>query len=163
MQSFFEIRNIVFEELSDIARDRLKFIKNSAFSLDKVTIKNISYTVLVTYYFWEDEIRIFLNSIHQMKSSDYNSKGTAEMVGRDLMTSLGMTREQIGRVFVMLCMMVFTHRKKEEKWEKDVLSLKKHFARWCGQDEDKFSGSWDLGHLLQLVYGDTYKKKIYES
>jgi hypothetical protein len=58
----------------------------------------------------------------------------------------------------MLCMMVFTHRKNKEKWEEDVLSLKKHFARWCGQDEDKFSGSWDLGHLLQLVYGDMYKK-----
>jgi hypothetical protein len=38
MQSFFEIRNIVFEELSDLARNRLKSIQNASFSLDKVTV-----------------------------------------------------------------------------------------------------------------------------
>jgi hypothetical protein len=44
------------------------------------------------------------------------------------------------------------------------LSLKKHFARWCGQEEDKFIGSWDLGQLLQLIYGDTFKKtRIYKN
>jgi hypothetical protein len=71
MQSFFEIINIVSEELSDIARSRLKLIKNASFSLNKITIKSIPYTVHVTYYFWEGEIHIFLNSIHQMKSSKY--------------------------------------------------------------------------------------------
>jgi hypothetical protein len=117
MQSFFEIRNIVFEELSDIARSRLKLIKNASFSLNKITIKSIPYTVLVTYYFWEGEIHIFLNSIHQMKSSKYSAESTREMVGRDLMTSLGMTRDQIGTVLCMQCMIVFMPHKKRGKWE----------------------------------------------
>jgi hypothetical protein len=54
----------------------------------------------VTYYFWEGEIRIILNSIHQMKSTEYSGESTAKMVDRDFLISLGMTREQIGRVFV---------------------------------------------------------------
>ena len=36
--------------------------------------------------------------------------------------------------------------------------VKRKFAEWCGLDDQQFSGSWDLGHLLQLVYGDTLKK-----
>jgi hypothetical protein len=160
MQSFFEIRNIVFEELSDIARNRLRLIKNASFSLDKVTIKSIPYTVLVTYYFWEGEIHIFLNSIHQMKSTEYSGESTAEMIGRDLMTSLGMSREQIGRVFVHAVYDGVYATKEERKMGGGCLSLKNHFAKWCGQDDDVFSGSWDLGHLLQLVYGDTYKKNV---
>lgn len=158
MQSFFEIRNIVYEELSEIARNRLKCLKNASFSLDKVTIKSIPYTVLVTYYFWEGEIHIFLNSIHQMKSSEYSAESTAEMIGRDMMTSLGMTREEIRTVFVHAVYDGVYATKEERTKGGGSLSLKTHFAKWCGQDEGKFSGSWDLGHLLQLVYGDTYKE-----
>lgn len=158
MQSFFEIRNIVYEELSDIARNRLKCIKNASFSLDKVTVKGIPYTVLVTYYFWKGEIHIFLNSIHQMKSTEYSAESTADMVGRDLMTSLGLTREEVGTIFVHAVYDGVYATKEERTKGGGGLSLKNHFAKWCGQDEGKFSGSWDLGHLLQLVYGDAYKE-----
>lgn len=33
----------------------------------------------------------------------------------------------------------------------------KHFAAWCGQEKENFTGSWDLGHQLQIVFGKVMK------
>ena len=32
-----------------------------------------------------------------------------------------------------------------------------HFADWCGTARESFTGHWDVGHRLQLVYGDVLK------
>ena len=34
----------------------------------------------------------------------------------------------------------------------------KHFAAWCGQEVENFSGNWDLGHQLQIAYGNVMKE-----
>ena len=75
------------------------------------------------------------------------------------MSSLGMTRAQVGRVFVYAVYDGVFSTKEERKRGKGggSLSLKKHFASWCGYEE-QFSGSWDMGHVLQLVYGDVLKE-----
>lgn len=36
------------------------------------------------------------------------------------------------------------------------LSLTRHMADWCDVDEYHFTRSWDMGHLLQLVYGNVF-------
>ena len=36
----------------------------------------------------------------------------------------------------------------------------KKFAAWCGQEEGNFSGSWDLGHQLQIAYGKVMKENM---
>ena len=38
------------------------------------------------------------------------------------------------------------------------LSLMHHFANWCELPKHLFSGHWDVGHKLQLIYGTTLKK-----
>ena len=38
------------------------------------------------------------------------------------------------------------------------MSLNRHVADWCGTDNYHFTGNWDMGHLLQLVYGDVFLK-----
>ena len=43
------------------------------------------------------------------------------------------------------------------------LSLTDHFSKWLNLENNEFSGSWDLGHLLQLVYGDGFKKNSHVS
>lgn len=88
-ETFFEIREIIFEELTDVLKAQFRTVKNASFSLDKVTVRNIPYTVLVTYFFDGGRLRAVLNSIHQMKSSEYDAESTAEMIGKDLMVSLG--------------------------------------------------------------------------
>ena len=79
----------MFEELSDIIKGYFKTVKNASFSLDKVTVRNVPYTVLVTYFFYGGKLRCILNSIQHMKSYEYDAKSTAEMIGNDLMVSLG--------------------------------------------------------------------------
>ena len=32
-----------------------------------------------------------------------------------------------------------------------------HFADWCGVPREHFTGHWDVGHRLQLVYTDVLK------
>lgn len=88
-ETFFELREIIFEQLTDTIKEHFKTVKNASFSLDKVTVRNISYTVLVTYFFHDGKLRAVLNSIHQMKSDEYDADSTAKMIGKDLMVTLG--------------------------------------------------------------------------
>ena len=55
-QTFFELRDIVFEKMHEKVQKHLKIVKYAAFSLDKVTVGHIPYTVLVTYYFYMGKI-----------------------------------------------------------------------------------------------------------
>ena len=97
-QVFYEIRNLAYEELGEISKKCLHF-KNAAFSLDKVTIKSIPYTVLVTYYFHFGEIKVFLNMVHPMTSTEYTGEETAEMVGKILMATMGYTKREVASTY----------------------------------------------------------------
>ena len=33
-----------------------------------------------------------------------------------------------------------------------------NFAKWCGKQRDSYSGHWDVGHRLELVYKDALNK-----
>ena len=33
-----------------------------------------------------------------------------------------------------------------------------HFTEWCGLPKESFTGHWDMGHKLQLVFADVLKK-----
>ena len=67
--------------------------------LDKVTILKVPYTVLVSYFFQRGRIHAWMNALHVMKSDEYVGQSSAQMVGLDLMASLGLTGEQIGQIF----------------------------------------------------------------
>ena len=51
IQNFFEIREIVYDRLLSTVSEKLKTVKSASFSLDKVMVRLIPYTVLVTYFF----------------------------------------------------------------------------------------------------------------
>ena len=57
------------------------------------------YTVLVTLFFHEGRIRAVLNSLHVMKSNEYDGANTANMIAIDLMDSLGITQREMGERF----------------------------------------------------------------
>lgn len=158
IQQFHTIRDIAYDRMVSIAQEKMSGIKNASFSLDKVTVKNIPYTVIITYYFWNGKIHVFLNSIHRMSSSEYSGESTARMVGEDLMHSLRLTRQQVGSLFTHCVYDGVYATKGERKHGGGSLSLRDHFARWCGLEPENFSGAWDLGHLLQLVYSDALKE-----
>ena len=152
---FFELRDIVFEKLGNLIKEKFKKIKNASFSLDKVTVSGVPYTVLVTYFFWEGKIHAVLNSLHVMKSFEYSGVNTARMIGMDLMSTLGLSRQQIGEVFNHAVYDGVYAPSSERVRGGGSLSLMHHFAEWCGLSEDDFTGHWDMGHLMQLVYGES--------
>ena len=70
------------------------------------------------------------------------------------MASLGITRDQVGKVFHHSVYDGVYASPEERVKGGGCLSLNKHFADWCDIPSDSFSGNWDMGHKLQLVYGD---------
>jgi hypothetical protein len=158
LNSFFELRNMVYSEIMSIAKERFSNLKNISFSLDKVTVSSIPYTVLVTYYFYLGKIYIYLNSIHPMKSNEYDGVRTAEFVANDLIKSLGYTKEHLAEVVSHVAYDGVYATSEERSHGGGCLSLAKNFAEHIGLDPNlDFGGSWDLGHLLQLAIGDAFK------
>ena len=131
-----------------------KSVTSASLTLDKVTVSRIAYTVLVSFFFHEGEIAAVLNDLRVMKSTEYDGANTASMVGLDLVASLGIKREQIGEIFHHTIYDGVYANAEERVRGGGCLSLNKHFAEWCGLPQDSFTGNWDMGHKLQLVYGD---------
>ena len=103
IQNFFEIREIVYDRLLSTVSEKLKAVKSASFSLDKVTVRMIPYTVLVTYFFYGGKLNIYLNAVHLMKSNQYSGEATAKFVGEELMRTLGLTRNEVANKFVHSC------------------------------------------------------------
>ena len=93
-----------------------------------------------------------------MTTSDYDAEGCAAMVGKDLMLTLGMSREEVGRVFCHAIYDGVYCTKEETVKGGGSLSLINHFSEWCGLNNHDVTGYWDAGHRLQLVFGDAIKQ-----
>lgn len=149
-------RDEVLEKFSKCVKVEFSSIKSASFTLDKVTVQRKPYTVLITYFFKEGAIKVFLNHLHVMNSSEYDGVNTANMVGKELMRSLGITRARVGQVFHHSVYDGVYSSPDERAHGGGCLSMNAHFAEWCGTDESEMSGNWDMGHKLQLVYGDVF-------
>ena len=59
-----------------------------------MTVQSRSFTVLLTYFFYEGKIYCLLNSLLKMGEDNYNSAGTARMIVSEMSKALGITRTQ---------------------------------------------------------------------
>ena len=115
----------------------------------------------MSYFFWEGKINVLLNSVHKMKEEEYDSEGSAAMVGEVLMASLGLTKEEVADKFRHGTYDGVYASKDERVAGGGSLNLMDHFADWCDRPRSFFTGHWDVGHRLQLVYGDVLKNDKY--
>ena len=95
--AFYQIRDVVFEVVTEDVKKWFAVggrgnINEISVTLDKVTVQRVSYTVLLTYYFFQGKIYIFLNCLMVMDEDEYDSPGTASAVVRNLIETLGVTR-----------------------------------------------------------------------
>lgn len=143
-------------------RDHHKSVSSAAFTLDKVMVLKVLYTVLVSYFFQRGRIHALTNALHVMKLDEYVGKSSAQMVGLDLMASLGLSRKQIGKIFHHGVYDGVYSTAEERAHGGGCLSLLNHFAEWCNTSRENITGLWDMGHKLQLVFGYvmTTNKKI---
>ena len=71
---FFQIRDDAFEIVSgDIHRFVKENVTELAVTLDKVTVSHISYTVILTFCFYNGHIYCYLNKLATISSDSYNA------------------------------------------------------------------------------------------
>ena len=59
---FFRLRNVIFDTLAEKTKNFFsQKVEDIAVTLDKVTVKRTSYTVIMTYFFYEGKIHVILN------------------------------------------------------------------------------------------------------
>lgn len=89
-----------------------------------------------------------------MNVDEYDTKGTAEMVGKVIMETLGLSREEIKS-----CIHHFSYdgvyATNEERQTGGGLKLRDQFAVWLGLEKGAITGNHDLAHNLQLAFGET--------
>ena len=95
--SFFQTRDVVFEVVSEktkawFATGGKGGVEEIAVTLDKVTIQRVSYTALLTYFFYNGVIYVILNKLYTMRADEYDSEGTAKAAVGTLCETLGITR-----------------------------------------------------------------------
>ena len=86
-----------------------------------------------------------------MRSTKYDSENTDNKVGLDLMVSLSLSREQVGKVFHHShCDSVYASPEDQVKSGGGLL-LNRYFTAWCDVPDGSFSGNWDRGHHEIMV------------
>ena len=95
--AFFQIRDVVFEVVGEktkswFAPEGEGKVEEIAVTLDKVTIQRVSYTALLTYFFYNGVIYVILNKLYTMRVDEYDSEGTARAAVQHLTETLGITR-----------------------------------------------------------------------
>ena len=154
---FFGIRTSAFEIVTQKVKDMFKSIKCLTVTLDKVTVNRTSYTVIMTYFFWNGTIHIILNKLVKLSTSEYDGPGTANMVINCVTETLGLTKTQLANRLVHFCYDGVYASDEQRVCGGGSLSLSKHVCQQLGLRENSISGDWDASHNMQLVFSDVMK------
>lgn len=92
-----------------------------------------------------------------MNPEEYSGAGAAEMLGKVLMTSLGLSKEDVAEKFCHGTYDGVYATTQERVRGGGSLNLIHHFAEWCNKPKTALTGHWDVGHQLQLVFADALK------
>ena len=154
---FFALRNIAFDKATQKVKALFQQINFFGLSLDKVTTNRNSYTVLVTYFFWDGIIYVVLNALIKMTSSDYDSSGTADMILKCLQDTLGLSLTEIGAKLVHVSFDAVYADQDQRIRGGGSLSLAATVSQKLGLEEKAITGNIDGAHNLQSTWGDVIK------
>ena len=156
-QNYFELRTIFHEKLRLKVHKMMKSVKFFSVSLDKVTVDGTGYTVVVTYYFWHGELRVFMNELLVMSSDMFDGRGVAKMLCQCLMKTLGLTLQELREKLEHLSFDGVYADTADRVRGGGSLNLSEHVEQYLGFGQGAgniVSNNWDLGHRLQLTLGD---------
>ena len=138
---FFKLRNVVFDILSEKTIDFFNDIKYISVSLDKVTVKRTSFTVITTYYFHEGKLHVVLNKLEIMKKKEeFSAEGTAQMVVNTLKETLGFSNTKLAFVLKHFVYDDVYATTEEKIHGGGSLNLTKHIASILGLNESQITG-----------------------
>ena len=156
-QTYFELRTVFHNKLNQKIKEIMKAVKFISVSLDKVTVGGVAYTVIVTYYFWHGELKVFLNELFIMTSDMGDGEGTAKMLCQSLMKTLGLSLEELGEKLEHLAFDGVYADTADRVRGGGSLNLTDHVSNFIGYGVGAgkmISDSWDMGHRIQLTMGD---------
>ena len=161
--AFFMIRDVVFDIVSEKVKNMFRArgereVEAVAVTLDKVTVQRVSYTVLLTYFFWQGVIHIVLNKLMVMKEDEYDSEGTASAVVASLTESMGISRIRLRDILVHFAYDGVYATTEQRVGGGGSLNLTKFVALELGVEEGDITGTWDVAHQLQLIWHKALKK-----
>ena len=161
--AFYDIRDVVFDSVSEKIQEWFRKrgegeVREISVTLDKVTVQRTSYTVLLTYFFWEGKIHVLLNSLMVMKPGEYDSEGTARAVVKELMATLGISRAQLAIILLHFAYDGVYATKEERVGGGGSLNLVKFVAAELGLQAGEISGTWDIAHQLQIIWKNGLKQ-----
>ena len=156
---FFSLRSLIFEKVTQRIKTLFEKVESFSVTLDKVTVNRVSFTVIVTYFFWEGSIHVLLNKLVKISTTEYDGPGTASMVISCLTETLGLTRTQLASKLVHFCYDGVYATEEQRVRGGGSLSLIRHVAEQLDMDDGDISGVWDASHNMQLVFSDVMKDK----
>ena len=157
---YWIVKDLVFDSLSDPLVECMADSTVLAVTLDKVTVGSVSYTVILTYFWYKGAIHCVLNKIHVMTSDEFDGEGTAEFLVSTLMETLRISRSTLANKLRHLVYVGVYEDPQFRTRGGGGLNLPDHVCRLPGVEPGTITGHWDLGHKLQLVYGDVFPKDV---
>ena len=149
--AYYDLRDLAFECVSEKMQVFFKGVDDLAVSLHKVTVYHTSYTVIVTYFFWEGKLHVVLNQLTILKEEDYDTMGTAEMVINALRLTLGCTRTELADKLRHFIYDDVYASPEERASGGGCLSLIDTVTEALGLKKGDISGVWDMSHNLQVA------------
>ena len=146
-RTFFDLREVVYEEVDRRVKKLFRDVKYITVTLDKVTVGHVYYMVILTYFFHEGQIFICLNRLEKLQEDNYDGPGTAAMLVKVLRDTLGWSRPQLAdRLIHMTYDGVFAETSERVRGG-GSLSLRTHVCAELGLEAGSISGDWDAANL----------------
>lgn len=157
---YFKIRELAHKNMTTKIQNMFQSVKSCSVTLDKVTTTH-SYQVILTFFFWEGKIHIYLNKVDKLTTKDYDGPGTAKRVAQVLRETLGASNDTLAQKVKHFTYDGVYCTQEERAYGGGSLSLINYFAEEIGLQRGDVTGQHDLGHNLQLSYGDVFKKNVH--
>ena len=123
-----------------------------------MTVGHVSYMVILTYFFHDGQIFIYLNRLEKLQEADYDGPGTAAMLVKVLRDTTGWSRPQLADRLVHITYDGVFAETDERVRGGGSLSLRSHVCTELGLEAGSISGDWDAAHNMQLTWADLIKK-----
>ena len=147
---FFRLRSILFDIVTAKTIRFFADIEDISVTLDKVTVHNISYTVILSYFFNKGKLHIFLNKVHKLSTDQYSGEGTARMLIATLCETFGVSESKLSKILKHLVYDGVYADVEERIVGGGCLELKKHVTNLLGLSHDCMTGNEDYSHNMQL-------------
>jgi hypothetical protein len=150
-REYFHLRDVVFEEVYSKVQAMMEEVDAIATTEDKVTVQRNSYLALLTYFFYNGKIHVFLNKLIKCTTQDYDGPGTAKVIVDTLKETLGLPITRLAAILDHTVYDGVYALPSQRKAGGGCLSLILHIANLLGLSLEDLTGEYDSSHLKQSL------------